>query len=275
LYLGVRDVKQAAQIHADIISRHPHSIHLVELDLGSLSSVRRAAASLLSSSGGRLNVLINNAGILGPPALYTEDGLESHLAVHYWGPFLLFQLLKDALVSTASPNFPSRVVNVTSKAHQGQRLDFADLNRQRNRKTSVLDAYDPSMLAKLYLALEINRRFEAPNLYGYALDPGVVHQGSAITRYVDDMIGHLWQDPVLQAVMMNPAQGAATSVWAAVSREALDERVRGKYLEGCALAKSRTDGVYGGVDEAAAYDEGASRQLWEASWAHVRLGEHE
>jgi NAD(P)-dependent dehydrogenase (short-subunit alcohol dehydrogenase family) len=267
LFLGVRDIEKAKRVHADILS---DKVRLLHLDVSRLQSVRLAAGRLLRQSCGRLNILINNAGVLAPPEFHTEQ-LESQMAVHYWGPFLLFQLLKDALISSSTPNHPSRVVNVTSKGHQVERVDFEDLHMLRKR--NVFDGYGRSKLAQVYMASEIERRYGSRGLHGYSLDPGVVREGSAITRHVEDLLRDKWDDPFLQTQMMSAAQGAATTVWAAVSDEALDEHVLGKYLEFCWTAPP-AKGVAPGMEPGYgrwAYDVEDARRLWDVGLEVVGL----
>jgi NAD(P)-dependent dehydrogenase (short-subunit alcohol dehydrogenase family) len=191
LFLGVRDIKKATAVHANILSER---VQLLELDVSRLQSVRNAANKLIQASNGRLNILVNNAGVLAPPEFHVEQ-LESQMAVHYWGPFLLFQLLKHALVSSSSPDFPSRVVNVTSKGHQVERIDFEDLHLLH--KASVFDGYGRSKLAQIYMANEIERRYGASGLHAYSLDPGVIREGSGITRHVEGLLEDKWNDPFL------------------------------------------------------------------------------
>lgn len=270
LWLGVRDLEKAKAAHADILSSS--NVHLLELDVSRLSRVRSAAAEFLRRSNGRLNVLINNAGALAPPELHVEK-LESHMAVHYWGPFLLFHLLKHAMLDSSSPQFPSRVINVSSKAHQVERIDFDDPHMPR--KTTVFDGYPRSRLAQVYMASEIERRYGDRMLHGYSLDPGVVgpSEGSGITRHVEEMMEEKWNDPVLKNQMMSAAQGAATTVWAAVAGEALEEGACGRYLEFCRPA-SPAQGLDPGMESGYgswAYDEQGARRLWEMSFAVVGL----
>jgi NAD(P)-dependent dehydrogenase (short-subunit alcohol dehydrogenase family) len=267
LFLGVRDIDKAKRVHADILSP---KVRLLQLDVCRLPSVRKAAEKMLRWSGDRLNILINNAGVLAPPEFHI-DQLESQLAVHYWGPFLLFQLLKDTMISSSSPKFPSRVVNVASKGHQTERIDFEDLHLLH--KKSVFDGYGRSKLAQVYMASEIERRYGLRGLHGYSLDPGVIREGSAITRHVEDLLKDKWNDPFLQKQMMTQGQGAATTVWAAVSDQALDEQMVGKYLEFCWPAPA-AEGANPGMEPGYAdwaYDVEDAKRLWDASFELVGL----
>ncbi|KAH8673276.1 short-chain dehydrogenase [Xylariales sp. PMI_506] len=267
IFLGVRDLEKAARVHADILSP---KVQLVKLDVTQQASIRAAAADLLRRSNGRLNILINNAGVLAPPQFHI-NGQETHMVVHYWGPFLLFQLLKDALLQSATAEYPSRVVNVASKAHQAERIDFEDLHLPG--KDSVFDGYQRSRLAEIYMTSEIERRYGASGLHGYSLDPGVVREGSEIDRHVADLLREKWADPILQGQLMSAAQGSATTIWAALSKEALGDGVRGKYLEFCWPAPPAAGilpGMEGGYGKWA-YDVEDAKRLWDLSFDVVGL----
>ncbi|KAH8596721.1 hypothetical protein B0O99DRAFT_509461 [Bisporella sp. PMI_857] len=266
VFLGVRNLTKAIHVHADILSPH---VRLLEVDISSLSSVREAAAQLLAASGNRLNLLINNAGVLAVPSFHTADGLESQMAVHYWGPFLLFQLLKSALLSCSTATFPSRVVNVSSEAHQVERIDFSDLHVKA--KKTVFDGYGRSKLAQVYLTNEIERRYGGQGLHAYSLHPGAVLEGSGIDRHVHELVKEQWQQPYYQKQLKSAAQGAATTVWAAVSKEALVDGVTGKYLEDCAVAGPSED-AHPGMESgyaAWAYAFDDAKSLWELSFEVV------
>ncbi|KAL7915573.1 hypothetical protein GGI35DRAFT_437183, partial [Trichoderma velutinum] len=268
LFLGVRDIAKAQEAHADILSP---TVELLKINLSDLDSVREAAQELIERSGGQLNVLVNNAGVLAPPELHTAAGLESQLAVHYWGPFLLFQLVKSVLISTSSPSFPSRVVNVASKGHQYERINFEDLHLKD--KQGIWDGYGRSKLAQIYMASEIERKYSACGLHAYSLDPGVTREGTNLDRYAPEMFAEMWDHPVIKRSPQSPEQGAATTVWAAVSRDALGDGVKGRYIEQCAVA-GPTEGKEAGIDLGYAkwaYDLRDAKLLWDASFEVVGL----
>merc|ERR1712224_274747 len=114
VYLGVRDLDKGKQALKEILE--PGRVELLKLDVGSMDSVRTAAKTFLSKST-QLNVLISNAGIMACPEAKTADGFESQLAINYLGHFFLFKLLEQTLLSSATPEFQSRVVNVLSAGH--------------------------------------------------------------------------------------------------------------------------------------------------------------
>jgi NAD(P)-dependent dehydrogenase (short-subunit alcohol dehydrogenase family) len=267
VFLGVRDITKARKVHADILSP---KVELLKIDLSDLDSVREAAKELIERSGGQLNILVNNAGVLAPSQLHTAAGLEIHLAVHYWGPFLLFQLVKSVLISSSSPSFPSRVVNVASKGHQYERIDFEDLHLKG--KKGVFDGYGRTKLAQVYMASEIERRYGSLGLHAYSLDPGVSTE-TELVHHAREMFQEMWEHPMIKKRLQTAEQGAATTVWAAVSRDALGDDVKGRYVEQCAVS-GPTEGKEPGIDLGYAewaYDLEDARRLWDASFEVVGL----
>ena len=138
----------------------------VPLDLGSLDSVRAAAARIRSEVPS-LDLLINNAGILRMKRMESADGFELNLAVNYLGHFLLTLLLLDRL--KAAPN--SRIVMIASDAHLKGRLDFNDL--QFTQGYQWLKAYGASKLAVVAFTLTMARRLQGTGVTINALHPGM------------------------------------------------------------------------------------------------------
>jgi NAD(P)-dependent dehydrogenase (short-subunit alcohol dehydrogenase family) len=162
--------KGRAAIEA-IRSRTPGAkLALERLDLGDLESVRALASKLLKDHP-RLDVLINNAGIMAIPRLTTKNGFETQIGTNHLGHFALTGLLMERLVESA----PSRVVTVSSKAHAMGKfgtLDENDLLLQTGY--TKWGAYGRSKLANLLFAYELERRLEAsfPSVLSVACHPG-------------------------------------------------------------------------------------------------------
>ncbi|WP_406047856.1 oxidoreductase [Kribbella sp. NBC_00889] len=141
---------------------------VVELDLASLGSVREAA-EIIRSTCPRLDLLINNAGVMNVPFQRTEDGFELTFGTNHLGHFALTGLLLTHLLRTAG----SRVVTVTSNAHRRGRLD---LDPEQEYKPGT--AYDRSKLANLFFAYELQRRLDAAGATTASL---AAHPGNART----------------------------------------------------------------------------------------------
>lgn len=125
MYLGVRDLEKGEQALKEILE--PGRVELLELDIGSMESVRTAAKTFLSKST-QLNVLVNNAGIMACPEAKTVDGFESQLAINYLGHFLLYKLLEQTLLHSCTPEFQSRVVNISSAGHHMSPVVLDNIN---------------------------------------------------------------------------------------------------------------------------------------------------
>jgi len=114
VFLTVRNLKKGEEACKSFLE--PGRVELLEMDNNSLESVRRAAKEFLSKSD-KLNVIVNNAGIMAAPYGKTVDGFESQFGVNHLAHFLFFCLVKDVMLASSTPEFNSRVVNVASTGH--------------------------------------------------------------------------------------------------------------------------------------------------------------
>src|SRR5260370_39600498 len=143
--------EQAVQaLHTD----YPESqVHFLPLDLGLLASVRQTVEQFFAHWN-KLDVLINNAGIMATPLGYTPDGFEQQFATNFLGHFLLAQLLLPALRNAA----PARVVSLTSGTHRLSDIHFEDIQYQQ-RPYDKWEAYAQSKTADALLAVALTRHF--------------------------------------------------------------------------------------------------------------------
>ena len=262
LYLPVRDVSKGEKVKQDIESdgqQGKGKIELLQLDLESLDSVRQCAAAFLANSK-QLNVLICNAGVMGVGGK-TKDGLDMQFGVNHLAHFLLFQLLKDALLSSSTPSFNSRVVVLSSSGHRFTPIKFDDLNMDK-QPFHAFAAYGQSKSANACMALELDRRYGSRGLHST-----VVHPGGIVTdlaRHIDPKVIVSFLDDETLRSMKTVEQGGATTVWAAVSKEW--EGKGGKYLEDVSVAKPAQEpplpvnGYFPWV-----YDTEAAKRLWTES----------
>lgn len=133
-------------------------IRVMELDLADLESIRNFAAEFKSNFS-RLDLLINNGGVMMPPYSKTADGFELQFGTNHLGHFALTGLLLDLIEKTHD----SRIVNVSSGSHNYGDLNFDDLNWE-NRSYKKMKAYGDSKIANLYFTFELQRRFENRNM---------------------------------------------------------------------------------------------------------------
>ncbi|KAK2594639.1 hypothetical protein QQS21_007615 [Conoideocrella luteorostrata] len=269
LILLARDLEKGNKSLAGILE--PGRVSLVQLDLDSFKSIRAGAERILSTTNGRVNILINSAGIMGiPEHTLTEDGIEGHFSSNYLGFFLLFQLLKQPLLSSVSPGFHSRVVVVSSSAQRAGALPASDNYNFEKGQYSHEDAYNYSKLAAVYLANHIERLYGAQGLHATSLHPGAVNTN--ISRNLpQEALNAILTNPYVLKIMKSPQQGAATTVWAAVAKEW--ENKGGKYLEDCKEAqRGEDDGqVFGVGFVKQTYDAKEEARLWEDSLKLVGL----
>jgi NAD(P)-dependent dehydrogenase (short-subunit alcohol dehydrogenase family) len=156
--LACRSVEKGAAAADEIRPSAPRAtLDVMSLDLADLSSVR-AFAEAFTRAHRRLDVLVNNAGVMALPRSTTVDGFEMQLGTNHLGHFALTGLLLDSLKRRPG----SRVVTVSSNAHKMGRIDFDDLQGETEYRR--WDAYGQSKLANLVFALELQRRIETAGL---------------------------------------------------------------------------------------------------------------
>jgi NAD(P)-dependent dehydrogenase (short-subunit alcohol dehydrogenase family) len=189
-------------------------------------------------------VLVNNVGGFWAHRHLTADGLERTFALNHLAPFLLTSLLLDRLTASA----PARIVTVSSGAHASGRIDFDDL--QGERDYSGQRAYSQSKLANIMFTYELARRLEGTGVTATVCHPGVVRTSFG----AEDQAAHTaGMTGVARLFMKTPAQGAATPVYLASSPEV--EGITGRYY---ANRKPTTSSK-------ASYDTTAAARLWQAS----------
>ncbi len=199
--LACRNGKRALPVLDAIAAKHGQDNALfVELDLASLSAVRRAAQQILETDL-PIHGLVNNAGLCGPKGL-TRDGFELTFGVNYLGHFLLTSLLIERLLKSG----PARVVNLASVAHYGAHgIPFERLQRGTASLTGFPE-YRISKLAMVLFTKALARRLEGTGVNTYAVHPGVV--ASDIWRMVPTPLRQL-----MKLFMLDTERGARTSVY--------------------------------------------------------------
>uniref|UniRef100_A0A453HIL7 Short-chain dehydrogenase TIC 32, chloroplastic n=1 Tax=Aegilops tauschii subsp. strangulata TaxID=200361 RepID=A0A453HIL7_AEGTS len=184
--IPARTLESGMKVKESLAEEVPSSkLHVMEMDLSSLDSVRSFAGSF-NSSHKHLNVLINNAGIMACPFQLSKDGIELQFATNHLGHFLLTNLLLDKMKSTAKETgVQGRIVNLASTAHRRSDGKGFDLNKLNNEsKYNAFSAYSHSKLANILHANELSRRFqeEGCDLTANSLHPGII--GTNIVRYI-------------------------------------------------------------------------------------------
>ena len=231
-------------------------VELVELDLASLASVR-AGADAIAASVDRIDVLINNAGVMATPLERTVDGFELQLGTNHLGHFLLTTLLLDRI--------DGRIVNLSSRGHLRSGIGWDDPH-YRERPYEKWEAYGQSKTANILFTVGLAARGHV----AFAVHPG---------RIPTELSRHLTQDDFADLAargraggpipMKSVAEGAATTIWAATSPE-LDGR-SGLYLEDChvsTVVAVGTEDPEGHRPDALDPDD--AERLW--SWSEEQVG---
>lgn len=192
------------------------------LDLSDLSSVRSFAKDFLSSYD-RLDVLVNNAGIMACPYGKTKDGFENQIGCNHLAHFLLFKLLTPILLKTAEDSGkPSRLISLSSVAASAApmmggdgayaNIDFDDLNWEEKKYDSIA-AYQQSKFANYLMAWEASKKYDSSKLICVSLHPGWVRsnldQHMVPTNFFGNMLRNLFQ---WSGNMISAVDGAQTSL---------------------------------------------------------------
>jgi NAD(P)-dependent dehydrogenase (short-subunit alcohol dehydrogenase family) len=252
--LAVRDEAKGHRAIAEIIAEQPGAqLEVRLLDLADLDSVR-AFADRLRSDSARLDVLVNNAGVMAPPRTLSAQGHELQFAANHLGHFALTGLLFDLLADGNDP----RVVTVSSNNHRQGRLFFDDLSGER--KYSPMGFYNQSKFANAVFGWELHRRLTA---VGSPVRSALAHPGytstnlqtSAPVGMVKVLFGRILT-PLAQA----PDQGALPQLYAATAPDVES----GQFFGPDGMGELR--GAPKRVQLApAAADAETGRRLWELS----------
>lgn len=210
--LACRTKERAEQAMGSIRDEFPESdLSFVKLDLASLDSIKKAATKVQKEK--RLDVLINNAGIMGPPYEFTKEGFESQFGVNHLGTFALTNLLLPKLQKTEK----SRIVITSSLAHKGGKIHFNDINAEN--RYGAWERYAQSKLANIVHATELDRRLRNS---GSETIVTCCHPGIASTELARHLPAAAQIFMPLVGVFLNTAvQGAWATLAAAVGRGAI------------------------------------------------------
>ena len=248
--LACRSVPKGTEAVERIVTETPSAhAELIPLDLSSLQSVREFTETFRSAHD-RLDLLINNAGVMMPPTrTETADGFELQFGTNHLGHFALTMRLLDRLLDTPD----SRVVNVSSTSHRFGTIDFDDLNWTR-RAYKRMASYGQSKLANLLFTLELQDRLGTGSAATTAL---AAHPGWTATNLQDVSPLIRFFNPL---VSMKPWQGALPTLYAAVAEEAKG----GEYFGPDGLGEMRGYPKRVGTSDRAKNKDDAER-LWTVS----------
>jgi NAD(P)-dependent dehydrogenase (short-subunit alcohol dehydrogenase family) len=235
--LAGRDPQRLRSAAEGITSEIPTAaVETVELELDSLASVRSAAAELVARFP-TVDVLINNAGVMFTPFGRTDDGFELQLGINHLGHFELTRGVMPSLLNAGS----ARVVNLSSDGHRIFDIDLEDPNWER-LPYDKFKAYGSAKTANVLFTVALDARYRDEGVRSFAVHPGTV--ATSLSRHMsrDDMkammgLGTVSTEPAAKPPrleVISAEEGAATSVWAAVSDDLAD--LGGLYLKECAVS---------------------------------------
>jgi len=247
--LAVRDTDRGEAVREEI-----GAAAVVRLDLADQSSVRAAADELLARWP-RIDVLVNNAGVMATPRITTADGFELQMATNHFGPFALTGLLIGALHG-------ARVVTVASGMHRSGKIAFDDLQSERGYHR--WQVYSQTKLANLLFTFELGRRSAAGglDLRSVAAHPGIARTN--LQAAGPGMDGNRLRQAIIVGgtylIGQSDARGALPSLYAA----AMPDLPSGTYVGPDGLFEGRGHPKLVSASKAA-HDEAAARRLWEMS----------
>lgn len=254
--LAVRSRARGEDAAARIRTQLPggaYTLKVHELDLASFASVR-AFASWYLKEHSRLDGLVNNAGVMFPPFSTTKDGHELTFQANHLSHFLLTDLLKDILVRSA----PSRIIAVSSLAHNRGDPDFSDMDWKTRSYGLGIQAYADSKLANMLHARELATRLKDSGVTAVSLHPGTVHtelqrnMPSFVTWLADTVLA-----PLYHTIMKTPWEGAQTTLHTLLSPDVPAHN--GEYYADAAPLAVKN----------AAFSDANAKRLWELSEALV------
>ncbi|XP_037040061.1 retinol dehydrogenase 13-like isoform X2 [Bradysia coprophila] len=254
IYMACRDMKKCEEARKEIVlDTNNGNVYCRECDLASFKSIRNFVSQFQKDSE-RLDVLINNAGVMRCPKWTTKDGIEMQLGVNHMGHFLLTLLLLDTLKKSS----PSRIVVVSSIAHERGKINLDDLNSDQSYDEGA--AYNQSKLANVLFANELAKKLAGTGVTVNSVHPGIVD--TDIIRHMSfysSWIANIFIRPFVWPFVKNPKSGAQTVIALALDPEL--EKTSGTYF--CDLKPSK-------ISEAAA-DAKTAEWLWRVSekWTGV------
>lgn len=242
--LAARNLELAERVKQEIIASHPaSSIDIMHCDLASFASIMKFAQDYKAKYD-RLHILINNAGLIERERKLSRDGIELTFAVNHLAPFLLTKLLLDVIKSSA----PARIINVSSDAHRGGKINFDDLEGKKGYNS--WRAYGQSKLANILFTRQLASMLRGTSVSVNCLHPGVV--ATDLFDFIPPPLSYL-----AKLFMLTSEKGAETSIFLASSPSVED--ITGEYFNKKKIA----------VTSKLAQDADLAARLWQVSEQYI------
>jgi NAD(P)-dependent dehydrogenase (short-subunit alcohol dehydrogenase family) len=267
--LGVETARALRSAGADVVGTardpdkaraalaHVPGVNVVELDLADLESVAVAAQEIVDRRP-RIDVLINNAGVMACPLGRTAQGFELQLGTNHLGHFAFTHALLPLL------NNGSRIVNLSSRGHLRSPMRWDDPHFRDESTYEKWTAYGQSKTANVLFTVELEKRLSPQGIHAFAVHPGVIM--TELSRHLTEDDSSAVMSRLTNIVFKDIPQGAATEVWAATSP--LLAGRGGLYLEDCGVADvTPGDGSAGYAPYA--MDPAEAARLWDWSLEQI------
>lgn len=239
--MACRDMERAQAAAKEVVdSSGSENVVCMKLDLADSKSIKEFAEAFTAGES-KLNILINNAGVMVCPYGKTADGFEMQIGVNHMGHFLLTYLLLDLIKRSA----PARIITVSSMAHSWGSINLDDINSEKSYDKQK--AYSQSKLANVLFSRSLAKRLEGTGVTTYSLHPGVVQ--TDLWRHLSASQQVLMK--IAKPFTKNSVQGAQTTIYCAV--EPSLEKETGGYYSDSAAASCSTKGR----------DDDLAQKLWE------------
>jgi len=260
ILLAARTPSKAEAAIADIKKTVPNaSISFLQLDLTSFSAIKKAADDFTSRSD-RLDLLINNAGVMAMPYALTKENYEIQFGTNHMGHALLTKLLMPTLLKTAEqPGSDVRVINLSSEGHLMPPKGGISYDQAALEKEYTMARYGNSKLANILHARELSRLY--PSITATALHPGVIVTDLYQNNVAAKVLGVLGSIPTNLGLLYDVPRGTKNQLWAATAPK---EEVRSSHYWKPVGIKSAGSGY--------AQNGELARRLWE--WTEGELKKH-
>ncbi|XP_072307203.1 retinol dehydrogenase 12-like [Eucyclogobius newberryi] len=243
IIMACRDTEKGQAALKEVMENSANeNVACMKLDLSDTKSIREFADNI-NKGEEKLNVLINNAGVMVCPYGKTADGFEMQIGVNHMGHFLLTHLLLDLIKKSA----PARIINVSSMAHKFGSINLEDINSEKSYDKQ--GAYAQSKLANILFTRSLAKRLQGTGVTAYSLHPGVVQ--TDLWRHLNGPQQFVMK--VVSPFTKSSIDGAQTSIYCAV--EPSLENESGGYYSDCSPAKCSSK----------AQDDDMAQRLWELS----------
>ena len=263
IILSGRDATKLSAAADAIAEQTGATVDTLKCDLASLDSIRKAAAEA-NERFEKIDLLINNAGVMACDQAKTADGFEMQFGTNHVGHFLLTNLLVPLLEKGERP----RIVNLSSRGHHIAPVDFDDPNFE-SRDYDKWVSYGQSKTANVLFAVGLEKRLSDKGIHAYSLHPGgiMTNLGRHMSdQDMADLMERIRKNAEERGETPEPfktiPQGAATTCWAATAEEL--EGNGGLYCENCHVADQDDESTGGGV-RSYAIDPDKADRLWSLS----------